>query len=60
MSSSDEFVNSILDLDKTKAIELTKVRLNASEDPLKILEDLKTVTKKWEKNLREENSLLLI
>jgi methylmalonyl-CoA mutase cobalamin-binding domain/chain len=40
MTLSEEFVNAIVDLDEVKAIELTRMRLGAGEDPLKILDDL--------------------
>jgi methylmalonyl-CoA mutase cobalamin-binding domain/chain len=40
MSLSEEFVKAIVDLDESKALELTRKRLGAGEDPLKILDDL--------------------
>jgi len=40
MSLSEEFVNAIVNLDEAKALELIKKRLEAGEDPLKILDDL--------------------
>jgi len=40
MSLSEEFVKAIVDLDESKALELTRKRLEVGEDPLKILDDL--------------------
>jgi methanogenic corrinoid protein MtbC1 len=40
MSLSEEFVKAIVDLDEKRALELTRKRLEAGEDPLKILDDL--------------------
>uniref|UniRef100_A0A7J3ZKB8 Cobalamin-binding protein n=1 Tax=Fervidicoccus fontis TaxID=683846 RepID=A0A7J3ZKB8_9CREN len=37
---SEELINAIINLDEKKAVEITKRRLEASEDPLVILEDL--------------------
>jgi len=45
MSLSEEFINAIVDLDEQKALELTRKRLESSEDPLKILDDLKRAAK---------------
>jgi len=36
----EEFIESIVNLEESKAIELTKRRLEAGEDPLKILDDI--------------------
>jgi len=41
MSLREEFINSIVNLEESKAIELTKKRLEAGEDPVKILDDLR-------------------
>ena len=46
MSSSEEFVNAILELEEEKALKITRERLEAGEDPLKILDDLKVVAEK--------------
>ncbi|MCC6056623.1 MAG: corrinoid protein [Desulfurococcaceae archaeon] len=40
MSLSEEFVKAIVDLDESKALELTRKRLEVGEDSLKILDDL--------------------
>ncbi len=40
MSVSEEFIKSILELDERKALEIARRRLEAGEDPLKILGDL--------------------
>jgi len=37
----EEFVNALIDLDEAKAIELTKKRAEAGEDPFVILEDVR-------------------
>jgi len=39
MSLREEFINAIVNLEESKAIELTKRRLEAGEDPLKILRE---------------------
>ncbi len=41
MSSSEEMVRAIVELDESKALEIAKRRLEAGEDPLKILDDLR-------------------
>jgi len=46
VSSSEEFVNAILELEEEKALKITRERLEAGEDPLKILDDLKVVAEK--------------
>lgn len=46
MSSREELVRSIIDLDEKKAIELARARLDAGEDPLIILENLKVASEK--------------
>ena len=43
MSSSKEMIKAIVELDESKAIEIARKRLEAGEDPLKILDDLKKV-----------------
>jgi methanogenic corrinoid protein MtbC1 len=40
MSASEELVSAIVNLDERRAVETTKRRLEAGEDPLRILEDL--------------------
>jgi len=40
MSLSEELVNAIVNLDEKRAVEIIRRRLEAGEDPLKILEDL--------------------
>jgi len=40
MSLSEEFVKAVVDLNESKALELTRRRLEVGEDPLKILDDL--------------------
>jgi methylmalonyl-CoA mutase cobalamin-binding domain/chain len=40
MSLSEEFVKAVVDLNESKALELTRKRLEVGEDPLKILDDL--------------------
>jgi methylmalonyl-CoA mutase cobalamin-binding domain/chain len=40
MSLSEEFVKAIVDLDESKALELTRKRLEVGEDHLKVLDDL--------------------
>jgi len=53
MSLREEFINVIVNLEESKAIELTKRRLEAGEDPLKILDDLRVaadiIGEKYEK-----------
>ena len=46
MSSSEEFVNAILELEEEKALKIARERLEAGEDPLKILDDLKVAAEK--------------
>lgn len=46
MSSSEEFVNAILGLEEEKALKIARERLEAGEDPLKILDDLKVAAEK--------------
>ncbi|RLE57921.1 MAG: cobalamin-binding protein [Thermoprotei archaeon] len=41
MSLSEEMVRAIVELDESRAIEIAKKRLEAGEDPLKILDDLR-------------------
>jgi len=43
MSLRKKFIEAVLELDEQKALEITKKRLEAGEDPLKILDDLMTV-----------------
>jgi methylmalonyl-CoA mutase cobalamin-binding domain/chain len=40
MSLSEEFVKAVVDLNESKALDLTRKRLEVGEDPLKILDDL--------------------
>jgi len=46
VSSSEEFVNAILELEEEKALKIARERLEAGEDPLKILDDLKVAAEK--------------
>jgi len=46
MSLREEFINSIVNLEESKAIELTKKRLEAGEDPVKLLDDLRIAADK--------------
>jgi len=46
VSSSEEFVNAILGLEEEKALKIARERLEAGEDPLKILDDLKVAAEK--------------
>ncbi len=46
MSSSEEFVNAILELEEEKALKIAREKLEAGEDPLKILDDLKVAAEK--------------
>jgi len=46
VSSSEEFVNAILELEEEKALKIARERLEAGEDPLKILDDLRVVAEK--------------
>ncbi|MEM3989575.1 MAG: cobalamin-dependent protein [Desulfurococcaceae archaeon] len=46
MSVSEAFINSILELDERRAIELARVRISEGEDPLKILDELKIAAEK--------------
>ncbi|MEM1842346.1 MAG: B12-binding domain-containing protein, partial [Ignisphaera sp.] len=38
---SEEFVNAIIELNEARALELARRRLEAGEDPMKILDDLR-------------------
>ena len=53
MSLSGEMIRAIVELDESKAIEIAKKRLEAGEDPLKILDDLRraaeVIGEKYEK-----------
>jgi len=53
MSLSEEMIKAIVELNEPKAIEIAKKRLEAGEDPLKILDDLKraaeVIGEKYEK-----------
>jgi methanogenic corrinoid protein MtbC1 len=40
ISLLEGFVKAVVDLDESKALELTRKRLEVGEDPLKILDDL--------------------
>jgi len=46
VSSSEEFVNAILELEEEKALKIAREKLEAGEDPLKILDDLKVAAEK--------------
>lgn len=41
---SDEFISALVDLDETACIDILKKRLDAKEDPLVILEDVRKAT----------------
>uniref|UniRef100_A0A7J3I917 Cobalamin-binding protein n=1 Tax=Ignisphaera aggregans TaxID=334771 RepID=A0A7J3I917_9CREN len=41
MYMSEEFVNAIIELNEARALELARRRLEAGEDPMKILDDLR-------------------